>query len=41
MSDLEGWSRILEGNNDQEAKETQSNQEIKGKNSTDKTVEQY
>ena len=41
MSDLEGWSRILEGSNDQEAEETQSKQEIKGKNSTDKTVKQY
>ena len=42
MSDLEGWSRIIEGNNDQEPKETQSKPEIKGKNcSADQIVEQF
>ena len=42
MSDLEEWARIIEGNNDPEAKETQSKSEIKGKNgSTDQIIEHF
>jgi len=32
LSDLEGWSRVIEESNVQDDKETQSKPEIKGKN---------
>ncbi len=42
MSDLEGWSRIIDRNSDQETKEMQSKPEIKSKNcSTDQIVEHF
>ncbi len=40
MSDLEGWSRVINESKDQDDKDTKSTVEIKGKNcSSDQTTE--